>query len=69
MLNRDDVGVRVFTDDNKDVQLDGSYAFPVTMDEQGNGSVKIKAAPVSTTNATPAPGKFEGNVTVKMDLR
>jgi len=41
----------------------------VTMDEQGNGSVKIKAAPVSTTNATPAPGKFEGNVTVKMDLR
>lgn len=69
MLNRDDVGVRVFTQDDKNVQLDGSYEFPVTMDEQGNGSVKIKAAPVSTTSATPEPGKFEGNVTVKMDLR
>lgn len=69
MLGRDDVGVRVFTEDNKDVQLDGSYEFPVAMDEQGNGSVKIKAAPVSTTNASPEPGKFEGNVTVKMDLR
>ncbi|MDK9363417.1 fimbrial protein [Lelliottia wanjuensis] len=69
MLNRDDVGVRVFTQDDKNVQLDGSYEFPVTMDEQGNGSVKIKAAPVSTASATPEPGKFEGNVTVKMDLR
>lgn len=69
MLGRDDVGVRVFTDSNKNVALDGSYAFPVTMDEQGNGSVRIKAAPVSTTSAAPEPGKFEGNVTVKMDLR
>ena len=69
MLGRDDVGVRVFTDSNKNVALDGSYAFPVTMDEQGNGSVRIKAAPVSTTSATPQPGKLEGNVTVKMDLR
>lgn len=69
MLGRDDVGVRVFTEDNKDVQLDGTYEFPVAMDEQGNGSVKIKAAPVSTTDASPEPGKFEGNVTVKMDLR
>ena len=69
MLGRDDVGVRVFTDSNKNVALDGSYDFPVTMDEQGNGSVRIKAAPVSTTSATPQPGKFEGNVTVKMDLR
>lgn len=69
MLGRNDVGVRVFTDNNQNVALDGSYEFPVTMDEQGNGAVRIKAAPVSTTSATPAPGKFEGNVTVKMDLR
>lgn len=69
MLGRDDVGVRVFTDSDKDVALDGSYEFPVSMDEQGNGSVRIKATPVSTTDDTPEPGKFEGNVTVKMDLR
>lgn len=69
MLGRDDVGVRVFTDGDKSVALDGSYEFPVTMDEQGNGAVRIKAAPVGTTSDTPEPGKFEGNVTVKMDLR
>ncbi|MRS89306.1 fimbrial protein [Enterobacteriaceae bacterium RIT714] len=69
MLGRDDIGVRVYTENNDNVALDGSYEFPVKMDEQGNGSVQIKAAPVSTSNETPEPGKFEGNVTVKMDLR
>lgn len=69
MLGRDDLGVRIFSEDNQNVALDGTFEFPVTMDEQGNGAVRIKAAPVSTTSATPAPGEFEGNVTVKMDLR
>ncbi|MDM2957924.1 fimbrial protein [Citrobacter sp. CK206] len=69
MLGRDDLGVRIFSEDNQNIALDGTFEFPVTMDEQGNGAVRIKAAPVSTTSATPAPGEFEGNVTVKMDLR
>lgn len=69
LLERNDLGVRVYDENNHDVALDGSYEFPVTMDEQGNGVVKIQAVPVSTTNATPEPGSFEGNVTVKMDLR
>ncbi|MRE95067.1 fimbrial protein [Enterobacter bugandensis] len=69
LLARDDLGVRVYDENNQNVALDGTYAFPVTMDEQGNGVIKIQAAPVSTTDATPEPGSFEGNVTVKMDLR
>ncbi|MBA3110824.1 fimbrial protein [Salmonella enterica] len=69
MLGRDDVGVRIFNNNSQNVALDGSFEFPVTMDEQGNGVVRIKAAPVSTTAARPESGKFEGNVTVKMDLR
>ncbi|MBE3513846.1 fimbrial protein [Enterobacter cloacae complex sp. I2] len=68
-IGRDDIGVRIFDESSKNVELDGSFEFPVTMDEQGNGVVRIKATPVSTTNAPPKPGSFEGNVTVKMDLR
>ena len=59
----------MYDENNQNVALDGTYAFPVTMDEQGNGVIKIQAAPVSTTDTTPEPGRFEGNVTVKMDLR
>jgi type 1 fimbria pilin len=69
MLNRDDLGVRMYDKDDNNIVLDGTADFPVTLDEQGNGSISMKAAPVSTTNARPEPGKFEGNVTVKMDLR
>lgn len=69
LLDRDDLGVRVYDEHSQNVALDGTYEFPVTMDAQGNGVVKIQAVPVSTTNASPAPGRFEGNVTVKMDLR
>lgn len=69
LLNRNDLGVRIYDENGKNVDLDGSFEFPVTMDEQGNGVVKIQAVPVSTTEATPEPGSFEGNVTVKMDLR
>jgi type 1 fimbria pilin len=69
MLNRDDVGVRMFDSNDKNVVLDGTADFPVTLDEQGNGSIHLKAAPVSTTASKPEPGMFEGNVTVKMDLR
>lgn len=69
MLDKDDVGVRVFSESNQNVALDGTFEFPVPMDDQGNGVVRIKAAPVSTTGKSPEPGKFEGNVTVKMDLR
>ncbi len=69
LLERDDLGVRVYDENSQNVALDGTYEFPVTMDEQGNGVVKIQAAPVGTTNVPPAPGHFEGNVTVKMDLR
>lgn len=69
MLGRDDVGVRMFDQQNGNITLDGSLDLPVTMDEQGNGSIALKAAPVSTTSKKPEPGKFEGNVTVKMDLR
>lgn len=69
MLDKEDVGVRVYDENNQSVALDGTFEFPVPMDAQGNGVVRIKAAPVSTTSKTPEPGKFEGNVTVKMDLR
>lgn len=69
MLDKDDVGVRIYDENNQYVALDGTFEFPVPMDDQGNGVVRIKAAPVSTTGKTPEPGQFEGNVTVKMDLR
>ena len=69
MLDKDDVGVRIYDENNQNVALDGTFEFPVPMDDQGNGVVRIKAAPVSTTGKSPEPGKFEGNVTVKMDLR
>lgn len=69
MLGRDDIGVRIYNENSAAVALDGTFAFPVTLDEQGNGVVRIKAAPVSTQQKSPAAGKFEGNVTVKMDLR
>lgn len=69
LLERNDLGIRVYDENSQNVALDGTYEFPVTMDEQGNGVVKIKAVPVSTTDTTPSPGSFEGNVTVKMDLR
>lgn len=69
MLNRNDVGVRMYDQNNNDVVLDGSLDLPVTLDTQGNGKISMKAAPVSTTTNRPQPGKFEGNVTVKMELR
>lgn len=69
MLNKEDLGVRIYDENSQDVALDGSYEFPVALDESGNGMIKIQAAPVSTTTATPTAGAFEGNVTVKMDLR
>ncbi|MEX3022578.1 fimbrial protein [Kluyvera sp. STS39-E] len=69
LIGRDDLGVRVYTEDSQNVQLDGTYEFPVTVDESGDGTVHIQAAPVSTTAARPTAGKFEGNVTVKMDLK
>lgn len=69
MLNRDDIGVRMYDSNDKNVVLDGSFDFPVILDDQGNGIIRMKAAPVSTTQNKPEPGKFEGNVTVKMDLR
>lgn len=69
MLDRDDIGVRMFDDNDNNVVLDGSLDMPVTLDEQGNGKIVMKAAPVSTKSQRPQPGKFEGNVTVKMELR
>ncbi|MCP1114488.1 fimbrial protein [Enterobacter bugandensis] len=69
MVGREDIGVKVYNEDNLNIALDGTYEFPVTIDEQGNGLVRIKATPVSTLNEKPQPGSFEGNVTVKMDLR
>ncbi len=69
MLNRDDIGVRLFDGNHKGVVLDGTADFSVPLDNDGNGSIHLKAVPVSTTRGRPEPGKFEGNVTVKMDLR
>jgi type 1 fimbria pilin len=69
MLNRDDIGVRMFDESSKSVLMDGTADFDVPLDSDGNGSIHLKAAPVSTTNKKPEPGKFEGNVTIKMDLR
>ena len=69
MIGRDDLGVRIYDENNVNVILDGTMTFPVVLDPDGNGRIKMKAAPVSTTNARPAAGKFEGNVTVKMDIK
>ncbi|HEX4502680.1 MAG TPA: fimbrial protein [Scandinavium sp.] len=69
MLDRDDIGVRLFDENHNSVVLDGTADFSVPLDDDGNGSIRLKAAPVSTTTSKPEPGKFEGNVTVKMDLR
>ncbi|WMY76168.1 fimbrial protein [Buttiauxella selenatireducens] len=69
MMGRDDLGVRLYDKNDQDVVLDGSFDFPVTLDTNGNGSIKLKAAPVSTTSTRPAAGDYEGNVTVKMDIR
>lgn len=69
MIGRDDLGVRLYDENDRDVVLDGSFDFPVMLDTDGNGSIKLKAAPVSTTSTRPAAGKYEGNVTVKMDIR
>lgn len=69
LVGRSDLGIRMFDDASQNVALDGTATFPVTLDEQGNGSIKMKAAPVSTTSSRPEPGNFEGNITVQMDLR
>lgn len=69
MLDRDDLGVRMFDENSNSVIMDGTVDFDVPLDSDGNGSIHLKAAPVSTTNKKPEPGKFEGNVTIKMDLR
>lgn len=55
LLDRDDLGVRVYDENSQNVALDGTYEFPVTMDAQGNGVVKIQAVPVSTTTPS-GPG-------------
>ncbi|WP_330984369.1 MULTISPECIES: fimbrial protein [Enterobacterales] len=69
MTGRDDIGVRVYDANSSNVRLDGNSEFPISLDEQGNGSIHMTAAPVSTKESRPEPGKFEGNVTIKMDLR
>lgn len=69
MIGRDDVGVRMYDENNNNVVLDGSVSFPLNLDQDGNGHIKMTAAPVSTTDTPPAAGAFEGNVTVKMDIK
>ncbi|KNC94856.1 fimbrial protein [Trabulsiella odontotermitis] len=69
MMGRDDIGVRLYDTNSNSVGLDGNMAFPVVLDSQGNGSIKMQAAPVATTATPPEAGPFEGNVTVKMELR
>ena len=69
MVDRDDIGVRMYDSNSNSIRLDGSAEFPVTLDSQGNGSIKMQAAPVATTDNIPAGGNFEGNVTVKMDIK
>ena len=69
MIGRDDLGVRMYDDNSNNIRLDGGTVFPISLDSQGNGSIKMKAAPVPTTDNRPEPGKFEGNVTVKMDVK
>ncbi|SQA65167.1 fimbrial protein [Yokenella regensburgei] len=69
MLNRDDVGVRMYDANSSNISLDGQVSLPIGVDDQGNGALHLQAAPVATTEKRPEPGKFEGNVTLKMDLR
>ncbi|HHE5696833.1 TPA: fimbrial protein [Citrobacter amalonaticus] len=69
MVDRDDIGVRMYDSNSHDVRLDGTTEFPVVLDSQGNGLIKMQAAPVPTTASPPKGGKFEGNVTVKMDIK
>ncbi len=69
MIGRDDVGVRMFDENDNNVVLDGSVEFPVTLDQDGNGHIKMTAAPVGTKDAPPAAGEYEGNVTVKMEIK
>lgn len=69
MIGRDDIGVRMYDADNQNVTLDGTTELPITLDDNGDGRIKMTAAPVATTGSKPAPGKFEGNVTVKMNIR
>ncbi|MEX5413030.1 fimbrial protein [Atlantibacter hermannii] len=69
MIGRDDIGVRMYDENNNNVVLDGSVSFPLSLDQDGNGHIKMTAAPVSTTDTPPVAGVFEGNVTVKMDLK
>lgn len=69
MLNRDDVGVRMYDANSSNISLDGQVSLPIDVDDQGNGALHLQAAPVATTEKRPEPGKFEGNVTLKMDLR
>lgn len=68
-IGRDDLGIRIFSEDNKSVALDNSFEFPATTDELGNGVIKIKATPVSVGKNLPKAGSYESSVTVKMDLR
>lgn len=35
MLDRDDIGVRMFDQNNNDIVLDGSLDLPITLDSQG----------------------------------
>ncbi|MFU0931752.1 fimbrial protein [Kluyvera cryocrescens] len=69
MMGRDDIGVRMYDSNNLNVALDGSMEFPIKLDGNGDGHILMSAAPVATTSAQPAPGKFEGNVTVRMDIK
>lgn len=69
LIGRDDLGIRIFDEQGSNVVLDGSFDFPINLNQNGDGVIKMKAAPVSTTPARPAAGKYEGNVTVKMDIR
>lgn len=69
MIGRDDIGVRMYDGNGNDIALDGSIDLPITLDEQGNGTAIMQAAPVGTGKTRPAPGKYEGNVTVKMDIK
>jgi type 1 fimbria pilin len=69
MLSRDDIGVRLYDANSGNINLDGQVSLPIDIDDRGNGVLYLKAAPVATTVKRPEPGKFEGNVTLKMDLR
>jgi len=69
MLGRDDIGVRLYDTNTNNIRLDGTMDFPIVLDASGNGIIKFQAAPVATNSNKPAPGTFEGNVTVKMDIR